>query len=138
MPTYEYRCTQCKHTMEAFQSMKDDALVECPECHTPNLVRIISNGSGFIFKGKGFYQTDYKKNGSVISPSGASGQKDDQVKSEGSKPENAKSESSTPENSKTESPKSESTKSESPAGDSAKSSPGEKSSAASSSASQSE
>ncbi len=133
MPTYEYRCTQCKHTMEAFQSMKDDALVECPECHTPNLVRIISNGSGFIFKGNGFYQTDYKKNGSVISPSGASGPKDDAPKSDGSKSENTKSEGTKSENAKSESPKSES-----PAADSAKSSTGEKSAAAASSAPKSE
>ncbi|HLP15820.1 MAG TPA: zinc ribbon domain-containing protein [Bacteroidota bacterium] len=72
MPTYEYRCKHCSHTMEEFQSMKDDPLVMCPKCKTPNLVRIIGSGSGLIFKGQGFYLTDYKKGSSQASTSSAS------------------------------------------------------------------
>jgi putative FmdB family regulatory protein len=61
MPTYEYKCKNCGHTFEEFQSMSAASLVECPVCKTPNLQRIIGNGAGMIFKGSGFYETDYKK-----------------------------------------------------------------------------
>ena len=60
MPTYEYKCKKCKHEFEEIQSMSADPLVLCPVCKTQNLVRIISKGGGMIFKGSGFYQTDYK------------------------------------------------------------------------------
>jgi len=60
MPAYDYRCKHCGHTFEASHSMKADSLVMCPVCKTPNLVRIIGRGGGMIFKGSGFYQTDYK------------------------------------------------------------------------------
>jgi len=82
MPTYEYKCKQCKHTMEEVQSMKDDPLVMCPVCHTPNLVRLIGNGSGLIFKGKGFYQTDYKKSNSVSTGSGGARPKEEGTQSD--------------------------------------------------------
>ncbi len=60
MPTYEYKCKKCKHEFEEIQSISADPLVLCPVCKTQNLVRIISKGGGMIFKGSGFYQTDYK------------------------------------------------------------------------------
>ena len=60
MPTYEYKCKKCKHQFEEVQSMNADRLVLCPVCKTKNLVRLISKGGGMIFKGSGFYQTDYK------------------------------------------------------------------------------
>jgi len=60
MPTYEYKCKNCSHEFEEFQSMSAATLVMCPKCHTPNLVRAIGGGGGMIFKGSGFYQTDYK------------------------------------------------------------------------------
>lgn len=61
MPTYEYECTTCGHEFEAVQSMKDPHLRDCPqqECEGP-VKRKISLGSGFIFKGSGFYITDYR------------------------------------------------------------------------------
>ena len=59
MPTYDYECQKCGHSFEAFQSMKDDALKECPECGG-ELKRLIGAGAGIIFKGSGFYQTDYR------------------------------------------------------------------------------
>jgi len=62
MPTYDYRCEDCGHKFERFQSMMDDPLKECPECKG-TVKRLISAGSGIIFKGKGFYQTDYKNSG---------------------------------------------------------------------------
>ena len=67
MPTYEYQCSKCGGTFEVFQSMKDDLLRHCvlPGCGGKKTVkRLIGAGGGIIFKGSGFYQTDYKKNGS--------------------------------------------------------------------------
>jgi putative FmdB family regulatory protein len=58
MPTYDYQCEQCGHTFETFQSMRDDPLVDCPACSTPNLRRLITGGTGVIFKGSGFYVND--------------------------------------------------------------------------------
>ena len=61
MPTYEYECTHCKHTFEVFQKMTDKRLEKCPKCAN-KLRRLIGSGSGIIFKGPGFYATDYRKN----------------------------------------------------------------------------
>jgi len=58
MPTYDYECEN-GHRFEAFQSMKDDPLRECRDCGAP-VRRLIGPGSGFIFKGGGFYITDYR------------------------------------------------------------------------------
>lgn len=63
MPTYEYVCAKCGHEMEAFQSMKDAPLTKCPACRKAGLKRKIGGGAGLIFKGTGFYITDYKKAG---------------------------------------------------------------------------
>ncbi len=59
MPTYEYKCHSCGHGFEQFQSMTDEPLKKCPKCSSP-VKRVIGFGAGIIFKGKGFYQTDYK------------------------------------------------------------------------------
>lgn len=59
MPTYHYRCGECAHEFDQFQSIMDDALTDCPECNG-RIVRVISGGSGVLFKGSGFYQTDYR------------------------------------------------------------------------------
>lgn len=61
MPTYEYECENCKHHFEEFQKMTDKPLQKCPKCGK-KVKRLISAGAGFIFKGSGFYITDYKKN----------------------------------------------------------------------------
>lgn len=63
MPTYEYVCAKCGHEMEAFQSMKDEPLKKCPACKRQTLKRKVGGGAGLIFKGTGFYITDYKKKG---------------------------------------------------------------------------
>lgn len=60
MPTYEYECSECGHRFEKFQSMTDKPLKKCPECGK-KVKRLISSGSGVIFKGSGFYATDYRK-----------------------------------------------------------------------------
>lgn len=60
MPTYDYRCKACKHEFEQFQSMKDEPLKTCPACKKKQLERLIGAGAGLIFKGSGFYITDYR------------------------------------------------------------------------------
>lgn len=60
MPTYEYSCQSCGHEMEAFQRMSEDPLTDCPDCEEPALKRKIGLGAGIIFKGGGFYETDFK------------------------------------------------------------------------------
>jgi putative FmdB family regulatory protein len=61
MPTYEYECTACGHAFEVVQSMKDPHLTACPQPGCPGPVRRkIGRGAGIIFKGSGFYQTDYR------------------------------------------------------------------------------
>lgn len=64
MPTYEYRCDNCKHEMEEFQSITAKPLRKCPKCGKNTLKRLISTGGGVIFKGSGFWQTDYARSDS--------------------------------------------------------------------------
>jgi len=71
MPTYDYECTVCKHTFEAFHSITADALETCPVCGK-KLKRLIGGGMGIIFKGSGFYTTDYKKTSVVTGGNGSS------------------------------------------------------------------
>ena len=62
MPTYNYKCNNCSHVFEVFQGINADKLTDCPKCHSvSSLKRLISGGTGMIFKGNGFYITDYKK-----------------------------------------------------------------------------
>ncbi len=61
MPTYDYKCKACGHTFALFQSMTEKAKKKCPSCGKMALVRLIGTGSGIIFKGSGFYETDYKR-----------------------------------------------------------------------------
>lgn len=60
MPTYDYRCNACEHQFEEFQSMSAKPLKKCPECGKLKLERLIGTGAGVIFKGSGFYETDYR------------------------------------------------------------------------------
>ncbi len=60
MPTYDYECKICGHNFEKFQNMTDPALKECPEC-SGEVRKKINSGHGIIFKGSGFYETDYKR-----------------------------------------------------------------------------
>ena len=61
MPTYQYECDHCGHQFEILQSMRDAKLKKCPACGRQRLYRLIGTGGGIIFKGSGFYETDYKK-----------------------------------------------------------------------------
>ncbi|MBU0640222.1 MAG: zinc ribbon domain-containing protein [Planctomycetes bacterium] len=60
MPTYDYVCDACKHEFEHFQSITAKPLKRCPECGRSALRRLIGSGGGVIFRGSGFYQTDYR------------------------------------------------------------------------------
>lgn len=60
MPTYDYACSACGHRFEEFQSMTSDPLKKCPSCKKSKLERLIGTGAGVIFKGSGFYETDYR------------------------------------------------------------------------------
>lgn len=64
MPTYDYACTACGHRFEQFHGMTAAPLRTCPACGADRLERLIGAGAGVIFKGSGFYQTDYKNPGS--------------------------------------------------------------------------
>lgn len=60
MPTYEYECTACGHGFEEFRNMTDKTRRKCPKCGKTKLRRLIGSGGAVIFKGSGFYQTDYR------------------------------------------------------------------------------
>ena len=62
MPTYGYRCPNCTHEYDKLQKISDLSKAPCPECNTPG-ERLISGGAGLVFKGSGFYETDYKRAG---------------------------------------------------------------------------
>jgi putative FmdB family regulatory protein len=60
MPTYEYKCDACEKTFERFQSITSEPIKKCPYCKKQKVRRLISGGAGLIFKGSGFYITDYR------------------------------------------------------------------------------
>ena len=82
MPTYEYRCTTCSHEFEKFQRMSEEPVAECPECGAKS-ERKLSAGAGLLFKGSGFYITDYRSDGYKQS---AKAEKGDSGKASESKP----------------------------------------------------
>jgi putative FmdB family regulatory protein len=59
MPTYDYQCKKCGHRFELFHSIKDETTKRCPKCRS-KAVRVPSGGAGLLFKGSGFYITDYR------------------------------------------------------------------------------
>jgi len=95
MPTYEYICSSCHHEFEVFQSFSDKPIKKCPECKKNKVNKSISGGAGVVFKGDGFYETDYNRgNGS------------DYKKKADSEPENKKIQKSDSKNKKTTAKKS--------------------------------
>jgi putative FmdB family regulatory protein len=74
MPTYEYQCGKCGHRFEVFQRIVDPPVRDCPKCGTKGSVeQLISGGSGIIFRGTGFYETDYKRAGNRGKPASQDG-----------------------------------------------------------------
>ena len=121
MPTYEYRCEKCNETFEMFQSMKDDALQVCPQQHCRmetwgqgKVKRLVGAGAGLIFKGSGFYVTDYRSQSYTEAAKKESGSKESSSKESGSKESGgAKTESSAPKTTKENSSGGSGSKSES-------------------------
>jgi putative FmdB family regulatory protein len=113
VPTYQYKCKQCDHRFEVFQRITEDALTECPECH--GLIQRVLFPAGVVFKGSGWYVTDYR-NGSEkakyeadskgeAAPSGSSTEKKADAKpSETSTESKAESKTETKTEAKTETP----------------------------------
>lgn len=64
MPTYDYRCTSCGHVEEIFQSMSEPSLTKCSNCGKETFERIVTGGAGVLYKGEGWYVTDYSKKSS--------------------------------------------------------------------------
>src|SRR5437763_12485726 len=95
MPTYEYACSACGHHFEEFQSIKAKPTTLCPECGKRKVRRLISAGAGLIFKGSGFYITDYRsesyKAGAKGEGGGEGGEKKPETKPADSKPRDSKS-----------------------------------------------
>ena len=75
MPTYDYECKHCKYRFETFQSIVEEPLGSCPRCGK-SVRRLISGGMGIIFKGSGFYTTDYKNSSAASGGNGSSGSKE--------------------------------------------------------------
>lgn len=108
MPTYDYVCDACGHEFEEFQSITEPVLRKCPECKKQKLRRLFGTGAAVVFKGSGFYQTDYR------SESYKSGAEKDKPKTESSEKSESKSseksekKSETKKESKPKSPKKDS------------------------------
>jgi putative FmdB family regulatory protein len=90
MPIYEYLCENCGHLFEELQTMKEEPLVTCPNCGKDTLKRLIGTGTGIIFKGSGFYLTDYKNKKSNPAESSAKDKSDVSSKKETTKKESKK------------------------------------------------
>ncbi len=71
MPTYVYECQKCKHQFEEFQSISDPPVQRCPKCRC-KVKRLIMPGGGLVFKGTGFYETDYKRKSTGLPGNGKS------------------------------------------------------------------
>ena len=100
MPTYEYQCDACGNKFEKFQSIKAGPIRKCPKCGKNKVRRLISTGAGLIFKGSGFYITDYRSDSYKEKAKSESGEKSETPKSDAGKTDSAK-----PEAAKTEAPK---------------------------------
>ena len=97
MPIYEYQCQNCGYLFEELQSMSEAQLITCPNCGKDELKKLIGTGGGIIFKGSGFYQTDYKKSAEPekISDKGESMDKDKSPEKKETKTESGESKKET-------------------------------------------
>src|SRR4051794_17758235 len=93
MPTYEYECDACGHDFEEFQYFSEDPLTKCPACKKKKLRRLFGTGASIIFKGSGFYETDYRSESykaGAKSESDAAKPAEDKGASDGAKKDEAK------------------------------------------------
>jgi putative FmdB family regulatory protein len=96
MPTYDYICDACGHEFEAFESIKADPQRVCPSCREEKLRRKLGSGAAILFKGSGFYQTDYRSESYKKAARAESGGGETSSKSDGGSSASGKSESSKP------------------------------------------
>jgi putative FmdB family regulatory protein len=80
MPIYEYQCSNCGHKLEELQRISEEPLTKCPHCGKDTLKRLIGGGAGLIFKGSGFYLTDYKKSPASDKSKGSANEKKTETK----------------------------------------------------------
>lgn len=92
MPTYDYQCDACGHEFELFQSITEGVKRKCPECKKPKLRRLFGTGAAVVFKGSGFYQTDYRSESykSAASKDKPSSEKSEKKEKAESKPKESK------------------------------------------------
>jgi putative FmdB family regulatory protein len=114
MPTYEYQCDACGKKFEKFQSIKSAPIRKCPNCGKNKVRRLISTGAGLIFKGSGFYITDYRSESYKEKAKSESGEKSDTAKSDTAKPDSSKSETGKADAAKAEAPAPKSTSAPAP------------------------
>jgi putative FmdB family regulatory protein len=88
MPTYDYACDACGHEFEEWQSFKDDPLTKCPACKKNKLRRLFGGGAAIIFKGSGFYETDYRRKDEAKTNGKPEGEAKPEAKAESSAPAN--------------------------------------------------
>lgn len=103
MPTYDYECDACGHTFELFQPMSAEPEKKCPACKKKKLRRLFGTGAAIVFKGSGFYQTDYRSDSYK-----SSAEADKKAASDSSSSDSGSKESKSADSPKSESPKSES------------------------------
>ena len=99
MPTYEYECEGCSHHFDEFQSFHDKPLKKCPKCKKPKLRRLFGTGSAILFKGSGFYETDYRSESyksAAKADTEASSKTESSTSKESSKSSDSKSSASKP------------------------------------------
>lgn len=97
MPTYDYKCKACGHTFEELQSFSEPVLTKCPKCKKNQLERLFGGGGAIIFKGSGFYETDYRRtgaNGTAKPDTGDAAPKTDATPKSDAKPESTSGASS--------------------------------------------
>jgi len=100
MPTYEYQCEACGDKFEKFQSISSGPIRKCPKCGKNKVRRLISTGAGLIFRGSGFYITDYRSESYKEKAKADTGDKPDTAKTDAAKPDSSK-----PQPAKSEAPK---------------------------------
>lgn len=106
MPTYDYECDSCGHEWELFQKITDDAVKQCPACKKKKARRLFGTGAAIVFKGSGFYQTDYRSESYKKGQKAASDSKDKKSESkESSTKSETKSDSSGSESGKSQTKK---------------------------------
>lgn len=94
MPTYTYKCTKCSHSTDVFHAMSAKRRIACPKCGAP-CRRMIGSGAGIIFKGSGFYETDYRRNTKSGGTDGSESKSETKTEAKSESKAEAKSESKT-------------------------------------------